>query len=174
MLSSSGTSFGHVSLAIHLFLPFLLIFCVYSNPKLLPAVALLWAEAICQSGQHECVCVCEKEPYCTSFHHGLCNGKGLQVTICQKVYRRTHNHNHYCLFLGAVLSLLIQVDLCKNLNWANRHISPLFLWGASCLLARGENMTTSSHMSTGLEKASQCKGVAGWVRCSSPVCAPSL
>lgn len=100
MLSSSATSFGHVWLAIHLFLPFLLIFCVYSNSKLLPAVALLWAVAICQCGQWECVCVCEKEPYCTSFHHGLCNGKGLQVTICQKVYRRTHNHNHHCLFFG--------------------------------------------------------------------------
>lgn len=98
MRRSSGTSFGHVCLAIHLFLPFLLILCVYSSPKLLPAVALLWAEAICQCGQHECVCVCEKAPYCTSFHHGLCNGKGLQVTICQKVYRRTHIHNHHCLF----------------------------------------------------------------------------
>lgn len=63
-------------------------------------------------------------------------------------------------FLGATHSLFIQVDLCKNLKWANRHISPLFLWGASCLLARGENMTTSSHMSTGLEKASRSKG--GW------------
>lgn len=137
---------------------------MYSNTKLLPAVALLWPVAICQCGQREGVCVCEKEPYCTSFHHGLCNGKGLQVTICQKVYRRTHNHNQHCLFFffGAAHSLFIQVDLWKkNLKWANRHISPLFLWGASCLLAGGENMTTSSHMSTGLEKASCCKGGGG-------------
>lgn len=182
MLPSSGTSFGHVWLVIYLFLPFLLIFCVYSNPKLLPAVALLWAVAICQCGQYECVSVCVRKSHIAPlFTMDYVMAKAYKWPYVRKCTDGPTTIITIVSFLGAVHSLFIQVGLCKKkkkLKWANRHISPLFQWGASCLLARRENMTTSSHMSTGLEKASQCKVcvcvcVLGYV-CSSPVCAPSL
>lgn len=81
--------------------------------------------------------VYEKRPYCFTLHHGLCNGKDLQVTICQEVYRRPRILFTIVLFVGSH-TIIIQVHFSRIHNGTNIHRNTFqFVPSeASCLLTR--------------------------------------
>lgn len=120
----------------------------------------------------------EKVPYCTSFHHGLCNGKGLQVTICQIVYRRTHNHNHHCLFFRNHALCSFRWTCAKTWNGPTDTF-PLCSYGEHLVFWLEEKTWQQAAICPQVWKKhlSPCGwgvGVGLGVRCTSPVCAPSL